>query len=86
MKPTEIETQEISYTTQKARIRNAFERGLKLTSYEANKIGKTVDSRKCISDLRKEGVKIDDDWTTGKDGRRFKIYFIKPENLAIATT
>lgn len=66
--------------TQKARIRKAFMQGRILTSYEANRVGRTVDSRKCISDLRKDGVKIEDEWRTGDDGRRFKVYFVKPEN------
>ena len=66
--------------TQQARIHKASMHASTLTSYEANRVGRTVDSRPCISDLRKDGVKIEDEWRTGDDGRRFKVYFVKPEN------
>lgn len=77
---TTIEGQALNPETQKARIRIALEQGRILTSYQANQVGHTVDSRKCISDLRKEGVKISDEWRIGDDGRRFKAYYIKPED------
>lgn len=58
------------------RILEALEAGQRLTSYTANRIGHTVDSRKVISDLRRDGHRISDEWQTGKDGRRFKVYFL----------
>lgn len=81
---TTIEDKILNPETQKARIRIALEQGRVLTSYEANKVGRTVDSRKLISELRREGVRIDDVWRTGDDGRRFKVYFISPANRTVA--
>lgn len=59
-------------------IRAALMAGFKLTTAEANRIGGTVDARKCISRLRSEGMPIADRWETAR-GRRWKIYFYKPE-------
>lgn len=81
--------------TQRARIRKAFMQGAILTSYEANKVGHTVDARKCISVLRQEGVKIEDEkvehyWTGPgrkkydvlRNGERVNYFsFIVPEGL-----
>ena len=62
--------------TREAAILEAMQQGRRLTSYEANRIGHTVDSRKVISDLRRKGFRISDYWAEGKDGRRFKVYFL----------
>lgn len=65
--------------TREAAILEALQNGQKITSYQANRIGHTVDSRKVISELRRKGYKISDQWTEGQDGRRFKVYFIREE-------
>lgn len=62
--------------TREMAILESLQNGKRLTSYEANRIGHTVDSRKVISDLRRKGFKISDYWTEGKDGRRFKVYYL----------
>ena len=62
--------------TREAAILEALQDGKRITSYQANRIGHTVDSRKVISDLRRHGYHISDEWQTAKDGRRFKVYFL----------
>lgn len=62
--------------TQKTKILTVLKNGKSVTSYAANAVGNTVDSRKIISNLRREGHKIFDFWETGKDGRRFKVYYL----------
>lgn len=61
----------ITPETQKQRIRMAFEAGRRMTSHEANKVGRTVDARKYISDLRASGLDIQDTWEKGDDGRTY---------------
>lgn len=63
--------------SQKQLVWDALMTGRGFTSYELNKIAHTVDARKWISDLRKEGVPISDDFVTA-NGRRFKVYFLNP--------
>ena len=60
----------------KQAIRNAFKRGEKLTTLTGNILGHTVDFRKIVSDLRREGMNIVDYWTK-ENGKRFKVYFLK---------
>lgn len=62
----------------KSIIKNALLTGHRLTTAQANFLGTTVDSRKCISRLRSEGLPIDDKWEV-TDGRRYKIYFFNPQ-------
>ena len=59
-------------------LKNAFLAGHKLTTAQANHLGSTVDARKCISRLRSEGLPIADEWESER-GRRWKVYFYKPE-------
>lgn len=59
-----------------SRIREAFSNGKELTTFTGNMIGRTVDFRKIVSVLRKEGMQIEDRWQTTQDGRRYKIYFL----------
>ena len=72
----------ITPETQKQRIRMAFEAGRRMTSHEANKVGRTVDARKYISDLRASGFDIQDTWEKGDDGRTYKRYFLSEAALA----
>ena len=72
----------ITPETQKQRIRMAFEAGRRMTSHEANKVGRTVDARKYISDLRASGLDIQDTWEKGDDGRIYKRYFLSEAALA----
>lgn len=57
-------------------ILEALKSGKRITSYQANKIGHTVDSRVVISRLRKNGYAIADKWVTGITGKRFKVYWM----------
>ncbi len=59
--------------TAKARIRAAFERGEVLTTYTGNRTGHTVDFRKIVSMLRREGLNIVSEWNEG-NGKRWKSY------------
>lgn len=62
----------------KAKIKAAFINGVVMTSDEGNEIGKTVDARKVISVLRREGMNIKDYWDTNLlDKRRFKRYYLE---------
>ena len=72
----------ITTETQKQRIRLAFEAGRRMTSHEANKVGRTVDARKYISDLRASGLDIQDTRERSNDGRTFKRYFLSEAALA----
>lgn len=56
-------------------IRQAFERGERLTTFTGNQIGHTVDFRKVVSELRDEGFLIKDCWEKASDGRKFKVYY-----------
>ncbi len=60
---------------QKLLIRQAFERGERLTTFTGNQIGHTVDFRKVVSELRDEGFLIKDYWEKASDGRKFKVYY-----------
>lgn len=64
----------------KARIKQAFLGGAVMTSKAGNYIGHTVDFRKCVSRLRREGLNIRDRWEANpNDGRKFKVYFLVKE-------
>ena len=69
--------------TRESAILEAMQNGRRITSYEANRIGHTVDSRKVISDLRRKGFKISDYWMQGADGRRFKVYFLTENTMEL---
>lgn len=65
----------------KAHIKQAFLGGAVMTSKDGNRVGHTVDFRKCVSRLRREGLNIRDRWETNPgDGRKFKVYFLEKEN------
>ena len=67
-------------TRAKAHIKQAFLRGEVMTSKDGNRVGRTVDFRKCVSRLRREGLNIRDRWETNpRDGRKFKVYFLEEE-------
>ena len=64
----------------KARIKKAFLDGAVMSSKVGNYIGHTVDFRKCVSRLRREGLNIRDRWEVNPDdGRKFKIYYLGAE-------
>lgn len=58
-------------------IREAFLDGIEMSSNLGNRIGHTVDFRKCVSRLRREGMDIRDRWEANpNDGRKFKVYYL----------
>ncbi|MCX4262330.1 MAG: hypothetical protein OSJ31_05465 [Alistipes sp.] len=65
---------EDSLNSAKARIRAAFESGIRMTTAQGNRIGQTVDFRKIVSLLKSEGFEIQSYWNE-KDGRRWKTYY-----------
>ena len=74
-------------TRAKAHIKQAFLGGAVMTSKDGNRVGRTVDFRKCVSRLRREGLNIRDRWETNPgDGRKFKVYFLEEEEKEITTS
>lgn len=72
----------------KDRIKRALLNGQVLTTAQANRMANTVDARKIISRLRKDGLSIRDEWQFRKDedGKtvlRFKKYFISEDQLTV---
>lgn len=62
----------------KAAILKALINGQKLTVLSAVKKFNTVDLRKRISELRREGFKINDEWCVNNSTKsRYKSYWIK---------
>ena len=57
-----------SLNTAKARIRAAFESGIRMTTAQGNRIGKTVDFRKIVSLLKSEGFDIQSYWNERTGG------------------
>lgn len=60
----------------KARIKTAFESGMRMTTAQGNRIGQTVDFRKIVSRLKREGLEIKSFWNE-QDGRRWKTYYLQ---------
>ena len=58
-----------------AKIKEAFIAGEKLTTAQGNRLAHTVDFRKIVSRLRKNGMVINDTWSE-HNGHRFKVYFL----------
>src|SRR5574344_1205596 len=67
-------TMDGNLNTAKACIQTALESGMRLTTAQGNRIGCTVDFRKIISRLKREGFEVKSFWNT-KDGRRWKTYY-----------
>lgn len=63
-----------------AEIKMAFLSGRILTSCSAAREFLTGDLRKYVSNLRKEGVPIKDEWETSENGKRYKKYYYKAES------
>lgn len=60
--------------TAKACIKAAFTAGMRMTTAQGNRIGCTVDFRKIISRLKREGFEVKSFWNE-KNGRRWKTYY-----------
>lgn len=73
-----METTQPKKTT-KQKIKEILLSGTVLTSCGTAEIYLTADFRKYVSDLRKEGLNIIDEWTTSSTGKRFKNYWLKKE-------
>lgn len=74
---TDINTTYEPLSRAKCLIRDAFLLGIEMSSNLGNRIGHTVDFRKCVSRLRREGMDIRDRWETNpNDGRKFKVYYL----------
>lgn len=70
------------HQTAKYRIMLALKAGIRMTTAQGNRIGKTVDFRKIVSILIDEGFDVKSFWNV-KDGRRWKTYYHEnplPEN------
>ena len=62
--------------TNLAKVRQAFNNGLRLTVLSAISIASTIDLRKYVSMLRKEGMDIVGEPTTNGNKKRFNTYFL----------
>ena len=60
-------------------ILQALLEGARITSYDANIIGHTVAGDRRIREIRKDHP-VEDVWTQDEYGRRFKVYFMNPED------
>ena len=58
-----------------------IEQGKMLSAAQLNRIAKTGDARKRISELRRI-MTISDLWVTRADGVRYKVYFIPHQNTS----
>lgn len=65
--------------TNLAKVRNALNSGLRLTVLSAISICSTVDLRKYVSMLRKEGLNIQNEWVQ-KGNKSYKVYWLKSKN------
>ena len=65
-----------NYQTQQNQILASLNKGKVLTVSDGLRIAQTHDLRKHISDLRKKGVDIVDEWVTLENGKRIKRYFL----------
>ena len=58
--PEELQHKYSSFATPKQKIRSLFLSGRQFTARKLNRLTNSNDARKCISDLRKEGMRIKD--------------------------
>lgn len=70
---------QLQQATQK--IRMVLLNGKHMTSAEMNSLGKTVDSRKIVSRLKKKGMPIGGYWCRAKEGHRYKRYYLEGQGL-----
>lgn len=62
----------------KSAILKALVNGQRLTVLDAVRKFNTVELRKLVSELRRDGFKINDEWCVNKKTKsRYKVYFIK---------
>lgn len=62
------------------RIKSAFLSGITMTTAQGNRIGQTVDFRKIVTRLKREGIDIKSYWNIRKDQNgqtvaRYKTYY-----------
>jgi len=63
--------------TNLSKVRAAFNSGLKLTVLSAISIASTIDLRKYVSVLKKEGMNIIAEPTENGNKKRFNTYYLK---------
>jgi len=63
--------------TNLSKVRSAFNSGLKLTVLSAISIASTIDLRKYVSMLKKEGMNIIAEPTENGNKKRFNTYYLK---------
>lgn len=62
----------------KEAIKNHLLSGKRLTSLDAVRLFKTIKLTTRISEMRRDGLKINDEWlVNNKTKTRYKVYFIK---------
>jgi len=70
-------TDNLSRISHLANIRKLFVSGAKLTVLGVWKLLSTFELRHWVAILRKEGLKITDEWKTSEAGKRYKVYWIQ---------
>jgi len=62
-------------------ISQHFKEGNSLTVVETLQLFQTIELRKIVSTLRRQGMEIKDEWMESSKGKRYKRYFLfkKPE-------
>lgn len=73
----EHDTEPKGMTRRRARIRALLEQQPRSVT-ELTIITGFCDPRSYIRYLRRHGVNVTDEWRTGSDGSRYKVYFIPP--------
>lgn len=63
--------------TNLSKVRDAFNSGLKLTVLSAIKIASTIDLRKYVSMLKREGLDIVAEPTFNGNKKRFNTYYLR---------
>ncbi len=64
--------------TNLSKVKQCFENGLKLTVLTAIELCSTIDLRKYVSMLRKDGMNIQSDWVQ-KGNKSYKVYYLLKE-------
>lgn len=67
------------HETNLSKVRSAFNNGLRLTVLSAISIASTIDLRKYVSMLKKEGMNIISEPTSNGKNKRFNTYYLKKD-------
>lgn len=66
-------------------IANYLKQGQSLTVVKALELFRTIELRKIVSTLRRQGMQIEDEWITSEAGKRYKRYFLNKPKSSLVT-